>query len=338
MKKYIFYILVLCFGASFDGFSQNGDGKLRFDLMGLVQMKETLAPISGVSIATSHGQPVFTDAFGAFKIRTAVGEQLVIGNAGFKTVTLQVKSREELRVLLENYTDNDAESTAFSLSRRSATLHQSYLDSAEIHKKNNIAKSIDFVARSIAELGKVGNKKELAKSLSTLGEIYLFHKQYDLAIDNFEDALQANKTIAMALLLGKTYVSVKACQKAENVINPLIELKNMAPYQRVGMYELLGDAKKGLDDISGAVAFYNEGLKVAGKNQISPKMTDLTSKIADAYVQGNQLVEAEAFYGNSMELATQLAPKRALQEKEKVADFYNKKSQFKEEIALRIPK
>ncbi len=74
---------------------------------------------------------------------------------------------------------------------------------------------------------------------------------------------------------------------------------------------------------------------MATKNQITPKMTDLNSKIADVYAQDNQLMEAEAYYGNSLQLANELAPKRALQEKEKVADFYNKKSQYNQEIAIR---
>ncbi|UWX55517.1 tetratricopeptide repeat protein [Maribacter litopenaei] len=64
-------------------------------------------------------------------------------------------------------------------------------------------------------------------------------------------------------------------------------------------------------------------------------MTDLNSKIADAYAQDNQVREAEVYYGNSVELATKMEPKRVLQEREKVADFYNKRSEYTEEIAIR---
>ena len=109
----------------------------------------------------------------------------------------------------------------------------------------------------------------------------------------------------------------------------------MVPFQRVELYEILGDAYVGLGDVDKAVAFYGEGLKIADKNQIAPKTIDLNSKIATAYAKGNRLQEANAYFNNSLELSSGQAPQRAVQEKEKVADFYNKKNQFGQEIQLR---
>jgi len=335
MKKGVCYIMMFFFLGSFVGHSQNRSGITQWKIKGAVQMKETRAPISGVMVSTSKGAQTFTDGLGAFEINVTIGEMLTIEDLGFETVRVRIKTKDDILVQVEDYIPRQKKEFTATLSRSSTASHQAYLDSAITYKKIDIAKSIDYVAQSIAQLGKLGNKKELAKSLTTLGEIYLFHKQYDLAVDNFQDALEANKTIPTALLLGKTYGITKQYDALEKVMTPLREIDIMLPYQRVTMYELLGDAKKGLNEISTAVSFYNEGLTVATKNQIAPKVTDLTSKIADTYAQGNQLVEAEAYYGNSLELANKLAPKRALQEKEKVADFYNKKSQFTEEIAMR---
>ena len=109
----------------------------------------------------------------------------------------------------------------------------------------------------------------------------------------------------------------------------------MPPYQSAVLYELLGDAKKGEGKTKEAIELYNRGLLIAEKNQNTSKMIDLNSKLADSYSMDNQAMEAEAYYGNSLELAVQSAPKRALQEKEKVADFYNTKSRFNEEINMR---
>ncbi len=335
MKQYIYYILVVFFLGSFLGFSQNRSTGTQFKVRGSVQMKDDRSPISGVVVTTSSGMQTFTDGLGNFEINTSIGELLTIEDQGFETVRLRIKSKDDILVQVEDYIPKEKKEATLTISRSTASKHQAYLDSAATYKKTDIAKSIDFVALSIAQLGKLGNKKELSKSLSTLGEIYLFHKQYDLAIDNFEDALDANKTIETTLLLGKTLGITKQFQAIEKVIAPLKDIKGMLPDQRATMYELLGDAKKGLNEISTAVVFYNEGLVIATKNQITPKMTDLTSKIADAYAQGNQLIEAEAYYDNSLQLASKMAPKRALQEEEKVADFYNKKSQFAEEIAMR---
>ncbi|MBT8312952.1 MAG: histidine kinase, partial [Maribacter sp.] len=100
-------------------------------------------------------------------------------------------------------------------------------------------------------------------------------------------------------------------------------------------YEYLGEAFLGLGNIEKAVAYYDEGLKIAEKNQITPKVTDLNSKIADAYAKDNRSIEAEGYYTNSLQLAKRQAPQRSIQEKEKVADFYNKKNRFDEEIQLR---
>jgi tetratricopeptide (TPR) repeat protein len=210
-----------------------------------------------------------------------------------------------------------------------------YLDSAQFYKKANIAKSIDFIAQAIGSLGKNPGKKELALALTYLGEVYQYHKQYDLAISNFEDAQEAYKTSKTALLLGKAYLQLQEYENAATVLHPLEEVKGLVPYQKIGLYELLGDVYKGFDETNKAIAYYEEGLKVAVKNQVSPKIPDLNSKIADAYAQDNRLEEAESYYGNSLELSSQQAPQRAIQEKEKVADFYNRKNQYEDEIKLR---
>jgi len=213
--------------------------------------------------------------------------------------------------------------------------YQVYLDSAKFYKKGDIAKSIDFIAQAIGSLGKNPDKKELALALSNLGEVYQYHRQYDLAISNFKDAQEANKTSRTALLLGKAYIQTGDYNNAAEVLHPLEQLNGLVPYQKIGLYESLGDVYKGFGETQKAIAYYQEGLKVANKNLVSPKIPDLNSKIADAYVQDNRLEEAESYYGNSLVLSSQQAPQRAIQEKEKVADFYNKKNQYEDEIKLR---
>jgi len=52
-------------------------------------------------------------------------------------------------------------------------------------------------------------------------------------------------------------------------------------------------------------------------------------------VQQNQLKRAEEYYDSSLEISDREAPKKAIQVKEKVADYYNKNNQFDEEIKLR---
>ncbi|MBG47448.1 MAG: sensor histidine kinase [Pseudozobellia sp.] len=213
--------------------------------------------------------------------------------------------------------------------------HQSYLDSASFYKATDIEKSIDFIAHSISELGDSGNKRELALSLSFLGEIYQYHQQYDLAITNYRESLETYKTSKTTLLLGEALVLNGEYNDAEVILRPLLKINGLIPYQKTTLYEHLGDAYRGLGDIEKSVAFYQEGIKIANQNQITPKLADLNSKIADAYAEDDKLIEADAFYDSSLELSKQLPPERAVQEKDKVADFYNQKNEYGAEIQLR---
>jgi len=327
-------LLLLLYGTL--GFSQVSENIQRVNIKGSVLEKENLDPISGVEVTTDKGGYYETNKQGEFNIQAEIGDEIIFRSPDFETLRYTIKNDEDIKVLVEGYDKkNFSKFDKRSDSRAKVSMHKSYLDSANHYKRNDIEKSIDFITRSISELGTNGNKKELAKSLTTLGEVYQYYQQYDLAITSFKDALEANKTTRTTLLLGRVYLLNKDFENAEMVLKPLQEIKNLVPYQRTELFESLGDACKGKNQIDKSVSFYEEGLKVARKNQITPKVTDLNSKIADAYAKEGRSVEAEGFYNNSLDLARQEAPQRSIQEKDKVADFYNKKNRYNEEIKLR---
>ncbi len=330
--KYILSLFVL--GCSM-AFSQVQEHKIKMEIEGSVKGKENHVPIKGVEVTTNKGMYAVTNDLGEFKINASIGDELVFTSPEFETVRYILKSDEDVDVLVAGYSEKDSDNGKNSDSRNAVSLHRSYLDSANFYKRSDIAKSIDFITQSIAQLGERADKKQLAVSLTVLGEVYQYHRQYDLAITSYKDALEANKTSRTTLLLGRTYVLNKNFEEAEKVLLPLIEITDMIPYQRTELFEILGDVYAGMGQIDKAVSFYEEGLTVAKKNQITPKMTDLNSKIGDAYAKGNRLIEAEAYYGNSLKLSSGLAPERAVQEKEKVADFFNQRSQYVEEIEMR---
>ncbi|OWW27395.1 sensor histidine kinase [Zobellia sp. OII3] len=221
------------------------------------------------------------------------------------------------------------------MAKPQSNLHQAYLDSANVYRQSDIERSIDYITNSIAVLGKQADKKSLSESLVALGEVYQYHNQYDLAITNYIDALEAYKSTRTTLLLAEAYIQNKQFSEAETVLLPLLKIEGLVPYQKVRLNESLGDAYRGLDQVEKALAFFEEGLIVAKKNQITPKLADLNSKIADTYAQDDKLVEAGAYYNSSLQLTEDLEPKRAVQEKEKVADFYNQKNLYGAEIELR---
>ncbi|NER09474.1 Tetratricopeptide repeat-containing protein [Muriicola jejuensis] len=215
------------------------------------------------------------------------------------------------------------------------TLYRAYLDSAKTYKTKDFQKSIDYIARSISELDSRDNRRELASSLALLAEVYGYYGQSDLAIANYRDALQARYSPATTLALGKAYVRNRQWEEALAVLEPLEDDSSLAPYSRVEVYEAMGEAHAGLGGVDKALAFFRQGLTIATKNQIGPKIPDLNSKIADTYASVNRLKEANAYYNNSLMEAEKQAPQRAVREKEKVADFLNKSNRFDDEIKLR---
>lgn len=326
------HIIVFLFVATISGFSQVQNTNATFELKGYVRGKENHEPIYGVQVSTDKGNYTTTDFQGEFKINASVGDLLIFESPEFETRRHHITSEEDIGVQVENYTPS---SRSKIISSRSNSDYTIYLDSAEYYRKIDIEKSIDFITQAISTLGDNPNKNGLAKSLSKLGEIYMYHKQYDLAITSFKDAQKARKNTKTSLWLAEAYIKTEAFTLASEVLQPLLKVRKMVPYQRIQLYESLGDSNKGLGDTKKALEFYQEGLTIAQKNQVVPKVTDLNSKIADTYAQANRTIEAEGYFNNSLELSRKETPTRAIQENEKVADFYNQSNRFGDEIQLR---
>ena len=331
------YILLFFVMGMLSGFSQVENADLQFELRGTVKSEENRNPIFGVHVSTDKGQYTTTNGLGEFRIKASIGDLLLVESPDFETVRHRIKSKDRIDIVVTGY---DSKNVSKKKEKRSMAVgrvdvHQRFLDSANQYKRSDLQKSIDFITKSIAPLDSRGNKRELSQSLTTLGEIYSYHKQYDLAIANFKDALEANPSNRTSVLLGKTYVQNGQFSEAKSILSPLTKSKSVIPYQRIQLYEALGDAEKGLKNWKEAIDFYKESLRIAEKNQVSPKIIDLNSKIADAYASEDKNIEAEGFYNNSLSLSKEVAPERSIQEKEKVADFYNQKNRFQDEIQLR---
>ncbi|MEO9510845.1 MAG: histidine kinase [Flavobacteriaceae bacterium] len=330
--KYIFFLFFILF---YTGFSQVNNERLQVEIKGSIQGKENSVPISGVQVSTDRGEYTITNGLGEFKIKASIGDMLIFESPEIVTVQHRITSGEDVDVLVAGYTVKRSDKKEKSVSSRSISNHQRFIDSANVYKSSDLEKSIDFIAQSMSQLGKRGNKNEFASSLTTLGEIYLYHSQYDLAITNFEDALEHKESSRAKLLLGKAYILNNEFEKAKSILTPLLDAKNMVPFQKIELYESLGDAHSASSNLKEALEFYQAGLQIAQKNQVSPKIIDLNSKIADSYAKENRLVEAEGFYNNSLNLSKKVAPERVIQENEKIADFYNKENRYEDEIQLR---
>lgn len=212
--------------------------------------------------------------------------------------------------------------------------HKKLLDSAEFYKKQDITKSLTFIENSLKVLP-AGNTDKKAQSFSTLGDIYLYWNQYDLAVANYKNALNAKNDLATSLKLAKAYFLNKNYAESLAVYQKLIGNRALSPYQQVTLYEGLGEVYEKRGDFGEAVKQYQKGLQIATEHRITPKITNLNSRIADAYSQSGNAIQAESYYKNSLQLASRENTGRAVQEKEKVADFYRKENKYDKEIALR---
>lgn len=323
LKKYILLYVLFVTAITF---SQTNTGK-ELTIKGTVKTKEKRNPISGVEVSATSGAIVYTDAFGAYRIKAEVGDYLLFKSLEFETVEYRIKDDEDVDVLVEGL-DEDVQ-----LSK--SALHKMYLDSAKQFKKTDIGKSIDYIRISLEQLGKRGNNRERAASYSLLGEIYQYHKQYDLAVDNYKESLTYNTTGESQLLLANAYLLNKEYKNAEMLFLRIDKNAKLSSYKKIVLYEGLGDAYKGLKNTNQAVAKYTKGLDLAKKELVKPKITDLNTKIAEAYGDANQTEEAVGYFKNSLKSAKTEAPQRALDVNDRAADFYNKNSLYNEEMKLR---
>jgi lipopolysaccharide biosynthesis regulator YciM len=331
-KSQNIFIVFLLF--CFVGLSQNTNEGYSFTVKGSVKGKEKREPISGVIVTTSSGGYTVTNNLGEFKIEAIIGDEIRFESREFISVSHRVTSNEDVDVLVEDYTPLSKKKPKFE-SKRWEPQTQQYLDSAIYYRAIDIEKSIDFVTKAISGLGRNGDKTDLAKSYTVLGNTYQYYKQYDLAIDSYKNALVASKNTQTELLLAESYILNKEYTNAITVLKTTLQTNNISVEQKAQIYESLGDAYKGLGDSEKSLESYNIGLNYATSKSRLSKLTDLNSKIADVYVESNLMDEAEEYYDNSLILSEQEAPKRAVQEKEKVADFYNKQSEYDKEVTLR---
>ena len=213
--------------------------------------------------------------------------------------------------------------------------HKTLLDSAEFYRKTNINRSIDFIARSLAEIGRTPTNAERAASYKALGDVHRYHKQLDLAATNYLYAIQAAPRLDAQIALGQVYLGLGNAQQAQQVFSEGFSSVGAVPYEQILLWEGLGDAHTAMGQNAQAYDAYQKAYELAAANGITPKEADLSSKLADYYARTNEPQKAEDLYDSSLKLAEEESPKRGIQQKEKVADYYNQNRNFDEEIQLR---
>jgi len=335
MKPLTLIVFILLFGFSPKVLSQINRAEAdEFVLKGQVLDAENNNPISRVNIEVTGKGYTSTNRAGEFQISAQIGDELVIRSDDFKTIYHIVKDQQRITVKVEK-----AIETVLPVTSRSRNDTIDYfrvnIDSAKYALKKDAKRSIDFVNKALESVtGRRTNQGQNAIAFETLGDINLYWQLPDLAISNYKESIRAVANTDTRIKLAKAFMQNNNYQESIAEYKKLLRL-NLSFYQRVEVYEGLGDNYMDTNDAVKSVFNYQKGLDIANKHKITPKITDLNSKIGGAYAQGGAIDEAEEYFGNSLILSKNENKKRAVEEKNKVADFYNQKRDFNKEIELR---
>ncbi|TYB73982.1 tetratricopeptide repeat protein [Bizionia gelidisalsuginis] len=302
--------------------------KNSFIIKGFVRESETYIPLKNVNIHGNLGSYAASNLAGEFKIEVRIGDELIISHKDFETIYYTVTSDDDLTIDVRPAEGNQP--SALNANKQSPSF-SSLLDSALVYKNTSAEKSIQFITQSIS---KSNSTAQNARAFEVLADVYTHWKQYDLAVSNYRISLNSNKKSSVELKLAKGYYFNKNYQESIALYQHLIKEKGTTS-DRAEVYEGLGDVFSKTKQHQKAITAYQLGLTIAKKQLITTKVTDLNSKIAEAYNASGAINEAGNYYKNALNLATKENKQRAIKEKIKVADFNSANRAYKVEIKLR---
>ena len=328
--KILFIAVLLSFTSVF---SQEYEDELKeFSVKVKVIDDNTNQPIKDATVAVNGRIFNFSKIRDNYIVKARVGSELVVSHPNFETIFYTVKDDEDIKVLVKNFTRvRKRKSKLYSYSSKKADLYPKYLDSVQFYKKKNIDKSLSAIEKMLLNSS---SKNRRATTYKELGDIYFYWKQYDLAAENYIISLKEVDASNVRLLLARSEFLLKKYNKSEQNFKESLNGK-LSNYEKLKVYEGLGDVFKERANYNKATTNYNKALEIAKKNYISPKITDLNSKLAEVFAAEGKTQKATSYFQNSLKLASKENQKRSLREKEKVADFYNKSRNYDEEIKLR---
>jgi len=291
-------------------------------------MQDSRTPLGKVAIEVNNGTYVTTNTDGKFIIKARIGDLLIVRHEDFETIFYTIKSSE--RIDIEVVSENGL----YSKRSRSSNITKRFnqmIDSADVYLKKDAEKSIKFIGDA---LNVDVSSSQSAGAHELLGDVYMHWKQFDLAISAYKISIQNTETSSANLKLAKAYQNNGDYQKSISTYENLNE-KDLSNYEKVTLYEGIGDSNLEIKNIPKAIASYGEGLVVAKRHLIAPKVTDLNSKIAQAYNEQGEKKKARNFFSNSLNLAEKENKKRAVEEQIKVAEFNSDNEDYESEIVLR---
>lgn len=326
----LFPILLLKFSSLYSQIEK--EVSKEFPVKVQVVNSETHQPIKDAKVEVNGRTFQFSEITGSYIVKARAGSQLEVSHPNFNRVFYTIKDDEDIKVEVEGFTPKRKSKLSSYNTRKQTSLYSQYLDSVQFYKKKDIDKSLSFIEKTLLTNP---SKKQRANVFKELAGVYFYWKQYDLAVENYQISLQEVNSPRVRLQLAKaTFLSEDYSNSEQNYLQSL-QSGVLNNYQRLTAYQGLGDVHLAQKNYNQAKVNYEKALEIAKKNQITPKITDLNSKLAEVFAAQGNTQKADGYFKNSLKLASEENKKRSLKEQQKVADFYNKSQRYDEEIQLR---
>lgn len=296
-------------------------------IRGSVHEKTSRTPYDDVEILVNGRRYTRTSFDGTFNVKARIGDELIISHPDFETIYYTIKSNERITIEVID----SKQPGKRSVNKGDFNRFNQMIDSADVYLKKDAEKSIKFIGNA---LDANTSAAQSAEAQELLGDIYRHWKQYDLAISAYKISLQNYETTSAQLKLARAYLNNGDFETSISTYNQ-IDLKKLSNYDKTVWFEGIGDAYVKNKNFSKAIQAYEDGLVIAKKHLIVPKVTDLNSKMAQAYSEQGQTSKAKTYFSNSLNLAEKENKKRAVEEQVKVAEFNNMNADYESEIVLR---
>ncbi|TVZ56777.1 tetratricopeptide repeat protein [Lutibacter sp. Hel_I_33_5] len=331
-KSHIVLIFLFCgIQALFSQENISSKRGIEFSLKVAVVDKNTNEAIKNAEVYVNGVSYRFSIIKDKYIVKARVDDELSVTHPDFETVYYTINSNEEIKILVEGFADQKRSKYGSKKAVLKSNAHYQNLDSAKYFKKKDIDKSISFIEKNLKTKQ---SRKRNAATYKTLADIYLYWNQYDLASNNYKLSLQINDNASTKIDLANALFLQKKYAESEKINQSIIDEK-LSNFEKIKAFEGLGDVQFALKKYNGAKINYNEALKIAKKNLVTPKITDINSKIAEVYAAEGNILKANLQFQNSLDLAAKENVKRSLIEEEKVADFLNESNLYDDEIKLR---
>jgi len=298
------------------------------------------APLHGIHIRVKGtNNYTLTDANGQFSINAKNGDVIVLSKNGkvinkyrldgsiYYEVTdesnqLEFEENKKIRsarILKKTTLDNSAE---FKIK----------MDSAISYISSDPTKSVDLVGNALKF---ANNETQIGQSYEVLGDVYMNLKQYDLAVSNYNIAVDKSKNIAYQLKLAKALLLNNESGKSEDLYIEILKRQNLSTLQRIEIYEGLGDIYLKKSEYSKSLDNFQIALTLAKRVSNLIKITVLNSKIAKVLEAKGETDKAEKYLLNSQNSAAQESPNKAVIESQRAADFYSRNNNIDKEVKQR---